>query len=111
MLTTIAVADAPTRYSYEVSLKPRQYLELTDSGAAVVNGDGTVALAVASAWAKDANGKNIQTNYENRAWRARLRDPCDLWPIKTDTNQARLRRIPLHHREVTRCSIVSPWKN
>jgi hypothetical protein len=28
-----------------------------------VNEDGTVALAVASAWAKDANGKNIRTNY------------------------------------------------
>ncbi|MEJ1191781.1 hypothetical protein [Pseudarthrobacter sp. CCNWLW207] len=64
MLTTIAGADAPTRYSYEVSFKPGQHLELTDSGAAVVNGDGTVALAVASAWAKDANGKNIRTNYE-----------------------------------------------
>lgn len=41
MLTTIAGADAPTRYSYEVSLKPGQHLELTDSGAAVVNEDGT----------------------------------------------------------------------
>jgi hypothetical protein len=64
MLTTIAGPDAPARYSYEVSFKPGQHLELTDSGAAVVNGDGTVALAVAPAWAKDANGKNIRTNYE-----------------------------------------------
>jgi len=64
MLTTIAGSDAPTRYSYEVSFKTGQHLELTDTGAAIVDGDGTVALAVASAWAKDANGKNIRTYYE-----------------------------------------------
>lgn len=64
MLTTIADADAPTRYSYEVSVKPGQHLELTDSGAAVLNQDGTVALAVMSAWAKDAYGKDVRTNYE-----------------------------------------------
>lgn len=64
MLTTITGAEAPTRYSYTVTLDAGQRLELRDGGAAVVNADGNAELTVAAAWAKDADGKNIPTHYE-----------------------------------------------
>jgi hypothetical protein len=64
MFTTIANANGPTRYSYEVGFEQGQRLKLTDNGAVVVNADGSIYLAVASPWAKDANGKDIPTHYE-----------------------------------------------
>ena len=63
MLTTIARADAPVDYSYKVSLETDQKLELTDTGAAVVNADGSLAVVVSEAWAKDANGMDVPTSY------------------------------------------------
>ena len=64
MLTTIANADAPTRYSYELDLEPGQYIKLIDDGALVMGEAGVVQLTVASAWAKDALGVDIPTRYE-----------------------------------------------
>lgn len=64
MLTTITGPDAPLSYSYDVSLEPGQTLQLVDTGAAVVNADGTIALAVAGGWAKDAHGADVATHYE-----------------------------------------------
>ncbi|WP_143233313.1 hypothetical protein [Actinomyces ruminis] len=64
MLTTINDSDAPTRYSYDIDLQSDQHIELIDGGAVVVDEDGTAVLAAGSAWATDAEGKNIPTWYE-----------------------------------------------
>ncbi|PDQ35900.1 MAG: hypothetical protein B5766_03740 [Candidatus Lumbricidophila eiseniae] len=64
MLTTIARADAPTRFSYDLELTNAQRLEATSNGARVVNAQGETELVVTKAWAKDANGHNIPTRYE-----------------------------------------------
>ena len=63
MLTTIANEEAPTSFSYEVSLDPGQTLELVSGGAAIVNSDGTTAILIAAAWAQDANGSQVPTEY------------------------------------------------
>ncbi|GAA1130711.1 hypothetical protein [Arthrobacter flavus] len=63
MLTTIAGADAPVQYSYEVVLEEGQTLALIGDGAAVVNADGSSALIVGDAWAVDANGADVPTSY------------------------------------------------
>jgi hypothetical protein len=64
MLTTIENPSSPTEYAYDVELDSGQTLQLVGDGAAVVNADGSIALAVANAWAKDANGTDINTRYK-----------------------------------------------
>jgi hypothetical protein len=63
MLTTITGAKAPTEFSYQVSLKPGQTLELVYGGAAILNADGSTFVAIGEAWAKDANGSDVPTSY------------------------------------------------
>ncbi|MGO4782714.1 hypothetical protein [Cryobacterium sp. W22_MBD10_FK3] len=63
VLTTITRADAPVDYAYDVSLEASQKLELADAGPAVVNGDGSLAVVVGEAWAKNANGVDVPTSY------------------------------------------------
>ncbi|ROS28646.1 hypothetical protein EDF22_0371 [Rathayibacter sp. PhB127] len=63
MLTTIADAQAPADYSYDVTLAEGQRLELLGEGAAVVDADGGVALLIGAAWAIDADGDRIPTHY------------------------------------------------
>lgn len=63
MLTTIVGADAPTDYSYEVTLDEGQTLALVDDGAAILNPDGSTAVIVGDAWAVDADGANVSTSY------------------------------------------------
>lgn len=64
MLTTIAGQDSPTAYEYRVSLEEGQALESTEGGAAILNADGTIAVAIGKAWAKDAKGVDVPTHYE-----------------------------------------------
>ncbi|MFD9380131.1 hypothetical protein ACFWBH_32245 [Streptomyces sp. NPDC059999] len=65
MLTTIANADAPTRYDYKVSVPVGGRVTVDERGnAAVLNGDNTPALVVPSPWAKDANGTAVPTHFE-----------------------------------------------
>ncbi|PPI41717.1 hypothetical protein C5D50_01750 [Rathayibacter sp. RFBD1] len=63
MLTTIADAEAPADYPYEVTLSEGQTLALVDNGAALVNADGSTAVVVGDAWAIDANGAAVPTRY------------------------------------------------
>lgn len=63
MLTTIADAHAPTDYSYDVTLAEGQRLELLGDGAAVVDAGGGIAMVVGAAWAIDADGDRIPTQY------------------------------------------------
>ncbi|QHF23418.1 hypothetical protein GTU73_04940 [Rathayibacter sp. VKM Ac-2804] len=63
MLTTIADAQAPADYSYDVTLAEGQRLELLGDGAAVVDADGGIALLIGAAWAIDADGDRIPTHY------------------------------------------------
>lgn len=64
MLTTIASADAPTRYDYELDLAPGQRIESAGEGLQVIGADGSVQLAAGQAWARDAAGQSIPTRYE-----------------------------------------------
>lgn len=64
MITTIDNENAPTRYTYEVSLEAGQKLDLLDGDVVIVNADGSVELSVAPAWAIDAAGNAIPTAYE-----------------------------------------------
>lgn len=63
MVTTIADSLAPTEFSYEISLREGQSLQLTDQGPAVMNADGSVNALVAKAWAVDAAGQAVDTRY------------------------------------------------
>lgn len=64
MLTTIAGDQAPTRYDYDLHLAPGQTLTLAQDGVLILNPDGSIALVISSAWAKDANGVDIPTSFE-----------------------------------------------
>ena len=66
MLTTLASADAPTRYDYGVTLEDGQHIvvDAASGGASIVNVDGSNAVEVAPAWAVDANGVNVPTRYK-----------------------------------------------
>jgi len=64
MLTTIAAADAPTRYDYGVSVPAGGRIVLLDGAASVVDGQGEVVLSVPRPWAKDAHGVAVPTHFE-----------------------------------------------
>ncbi|WP_431774551.1 hypothetical protein [Streptomyces cucumeris] len=66
MLTTIANADAPTRYDYKVDVPDGGRVEVSpdNSGAVIVDGAGNPAVVVPAAWAKDANGTAVPTHFE-----------------------------------------------
>ncbi|UIX33353.1 hypothetical protein [Streptomyces sp. GQFP] len=65
MLTTIANADAPTRFTYNVDVPDGGKVVLTEDGGAVVLGsDDVPALVIPTAWAKDANGAAVPTHFE-----------------------------------------------
>ena len=63
MLRTIARADAPVENAYAVTLEAGQKLELTNTGAAVVNEDGSMAVVAGDAWVKGASGVDVPTHY------------------------------------------------
>lgn len=63
--TTITGPEAPTRYSYPVTVPGGGRLELTaDGGVQVLDGDGALVSAIAPAWAKDANQAPVPTHFE-----------------------------------------------
>lgn len=64
MLTTIDDEDAPTRYEYGLTLEAGQTMDLRGDDVVIVSADGTVELTVAPAWAVDANGDSVPTEYE-----------------------------------------------
>ena len=65
ILTTISNRNAPTRYSYDVSLRPGQAFELLEGGgASVVNPDGSIELVAAPAWARDSQGREVPSHFE-----------------------------------------------
>lgn len=65
VLTTIANADAPTRYTYDVTVPDGGKVELTDNGEAVVfDGSGAVMLVAPVPWAEDSKGNAVPTHYE-----------------------------------------------
>lgn len=64
-LTTIANADAPTRYTYKLSASDGQHFVVNKDGSAfLIDAEGNIVAAIAPAWAKDTNGKAIPTRYE-----------------------------------------------
>jgi len=64
MTTTIADADAPTRFDYDLQLGEGQRLERAGRGAVVLDERGEVVVAIGEPWAKDASGADVPTWYE-----------------------------------------------
>jgi hypothetical protein len=65
MLTTIANAQAPERFTYQVKTATGDYFQILEDGSAVLYAeDGSLKAAVAIPWATDANGKTLPTHYE-----------------------------------------------
>ncbi|HEY5806133.1 MAG TPA: hypothetical protein VIS56_01975 [Candidatus Saccharimonadales bacterium] len=62
MLTIIDNPQAPTEYSYKVTVPEGGRIELTeDGGAAVFDVNNELITAVGTPWAKDANGAPVNT--------------------------------------------------
>lgn len=61
--TIIQAATAPTRFDYQFQLDGTAKIIKYGAGLVLFN-DGKFAGAVAPAWAKDAEGKNVPTHYE-----------------------------------------------
>jgi len=66
VLTTIADANAPTRFEYKLDLPAGATLYVDEFGGAyVLDADGvSLITSVAPAWATDANGQSVPTHYE-----------------------------------------------
>ncbi|MGV9183996.1 hypothetical protein [Arcanobacterium canis] len=64
MLTTIADANAPTEYRYDIAVQNGQKLEMVDGTPAVVDENGSLELVVQAPWAVDAHGNAVPTRYE-----------------------------------------------
>lgn len=68
MLTVIDNPNAPTKYDYQLTLPQGARIQLNQDGSATIlkttapNIDEAIAT-IDKPWAKDANGKTIQTNY------------------------------------------------
>ncbi|HEX7305807.1 hypothetical protein [Lentzea sp.] len=64
MLTTIANADAATRFPYKVDVPQGGRIELSGDGAVIVDAGGAPTLSVSAPWAKDATGKAVPSHFE-----------------------------------------------
>lgn len=65
LLTVIANRNAPTRYTYPLTLPAGARVTLTPQGGAhILAADGSLISVVSPAWAKDANGTAVPTRYE-----------------------------------------------
>ncbi|POH60300.1 DUF2599 domain-containing protein [Arthrobacter glacialis] len=63
--TVLADASAPLRYEYALGLPEGTRLNLDSSGSvSILNNEGVFVGGVLPAWAKDANGESVATNYE-----------------------------------------------
>jgi hypothetical protein len=64
MLTIIDNPNAPTEYNYDVTLPDGGYITVGNDGSAIIIGYDQEPVAMVSApWAKDANGKVIETYF------------------------------------------------
>jgi hypothetical protein len=64
VLVVIDGPDAPTEYRFDVTVPAGATLQATpDRGAEVVGADGRLVSVVAPAWALDANGQPVPTQY------------------------------------------------
>ena len=64
LLNVISKADAPTNYTYDVSLPPGGYLAQAEDGSiGVFDANNVLLAAVDAPWAKDANGRDVPTHY------------------------------------------------
>lgn len=65
MLTTIASAEAPTSFAYDVTVPEGGSISLVGDGSAViVDAGGEPVLTTTTPWAVDANGNHVPTHYE-----------------------------------------------
>ena len=64
VLVVIDGPDAPTEYRFDMAVPTGAALHATpDGGAEVVGDDGRIVTAVAPAWALDAKGQSVPTQY------------------------------------------------
>jgi hypothetical protein len=65
--TVIAGPDAPTEYAYPLTLPPGSSLQPSgDGGFLVLDGSGVPSAEILSPWAKDAEGNQVSTRYQQR---------------------------------------------
>lgn len=66
VLATLKDGSAPERYDYPLTLTAGQTIQdIEDGGYAIIDPDGkTLAMTIAPAWAKDANGTAVPAHYE-----------------------------------------------
>lgn len=65
MLTTIASADAPQSFAYQVDIPQGGSVALNPDGTAVVSdAEGKPLITTSAPWAVDANGTAVPTHYE-----------------------------------------------
>lgn len=62
--TVIEDASAPQRYEYSVTSDRGRLIDAGDGAFAVVNAAGQPTAMITAAWAKDANGRDVPTRYE-----------------------------------------------
>lgn len=63
--TVIHTPGAPRRYAYPMTLEAGQSLRIeVDGSAEVVDQQGSLVVAIASPWARDAAGDDVPTHYE-----------------------------------------------
>jgi Protein of unknown function (DUF2599) len=63
-IITLKDSTAPQSYTFQVSDDPTDKVELTENGGAkVTSKDNKLKAIILPPWAKDANGKNLPTNY------------------------------------------------
>ncbi|WP_345763314.1 hypothetical protein [Diaminobutyricibacter sp. McL0608] len=62
--TIIKIADAPTRYSYPVTVPDGGRLVKSGDQVAILDCLDNVVAVVSAPWAKDAHGKAVPTHYE-----------------------------------------------
>lgn len=65
LLTTIASADAPTSFAYQIDVREGGSVRVLEDGSVMVaDADGNPLMTAAKPWAVDADGISVPTHYE-----------------------------------------------
>ncbi|WP_141756421.1 DUF2599 domain-containing protein [Micrococcus sp. HMSC067E09] len=62
--TVIEEADAPTEFTYDISVPTGGELVISGDSVLILDADEQMVGGVAPAWAKDADGRDVATHYE-----------------------------------------------
>lgn len=87
--TVIEGSSAPTRFDYEVGVPDGGRLESAGDSILILDRDGNMVGGFAPAWAKDADGRSVDTHYE--------------------VNGLTLTQVVEHDETVTYPVVADPW--